>query len=206
MKGKGWDDHYARRARNENWLARSVYKLQEMDERFTLIRRGNRLLDLGCYPGSWSQYGIRKVGQEGNVIGIDLNKPERLSSKNFRFMEGNVLAIDLEQIPKKITPRDLVMSDMAPATTGISTTDISRSMELAERAFEIACAVLKKKGNFLCKIFEGEGIRTFRSKIGSNFQKIQTIRPKAVRKGSREVYIVGLSFHASNVPVSRFKG
>ena len=196
MKAKGWDDHYARRARDEKWLARSVYKLQEMDERFKLIRRGDHLLDLGCYPGSWSQYGVRKVGLEGDVIGIDLKKPDRFSSRNYRFLEGNVLEMDLGQITGEVPSRDLVMSDMAPATTGIAATDTSRSMRLAGRAFEIACAVLKTGGSFLCKIFEGEEIKTFRSEIGNHFQKIQTIRPKAVRKGSREIYIVGLSFHA----------
>ncbi len=195
MKAKGWDDHYARRARDEKWLARSVYKLQEMDERFKLIRRGDRLLDLGCYPGSWSQYGVRKAGPEGNVIGIDLKKPDRFSSGNFRFIEGNVLDMALERITGEVPVRDLVMSDMAPATTGVAATDTSRSMRLGERAFEIARAVLKAGGVFLCKIFEGEEIKAFRSEIGNHFQKVQTIRPKAVRKGSREVYIVGLSFH-----------
>ena len=196
MKGKGWDDYYTRRARDEKWLARSVYKLQEMNERFRLIQRGNRLLDLGCYPGSWSQYGVKKVGREGSVIGIDLQKPDRFSSKNFRFIEGNVLGMEMEQITGEVTPRDLVMSDMAPATTGVSAIDTSRSMELAERAFGIACSLLKKRGHFLCKIFEGEGIKTFRSEIGDHFQKVQMIRPKAIRKRSREVYIVGLSFTA----------
>ncbi len=196
MKSKGWDDHYARRARDEKWLARSVFKLQEMDERFKLIRRGDHLLDLGCYPGSWSQYGVKKVGQEGSIIGIDLKKPDRFSSRNFIYLKRNVLEMDMTQIAGEIPERHLVMSDMAPATTGVAATDISRSMQLAERAYEIACAVLKTGGAFLCKIFEGEEIRAFRSEIGVHFQQIQTIRPKAVRKGSREVYIVGLSFHA----------
>ena len=82
MKESKWDDHYARRARSEKWLARSVYKLQEIDKKFKLIHRGDKLLDLGCYPGSWSQYGIKKVGPKGEVIGIDLTRADRLLSPN----------------------------------------------------------------------------------------------------------------------------
>ena len=140
--------------------------------------------------------GSGKVGPEGDIIGIDLKKPDRFSAGNFRYLGGNVLEMALEKITEEVSMRDLVMSDMAPATTGVAATDTSRSMRLAERAFEIACAVMKTGGSFVCKIFEGEEIKAFRSEIGNHFQKIQTIRPKAVRKGSREIYIVGLSFKA----------
>ena len=80
IKGDRWDDHYARRARDEKWLARSVYKLKEIDRRFKLIRQGYRLLDLGCYPGSWSQYCIKRIGPKGEVVGMDLKSPDRFSA------------------------------------------------------------------------------------------------------------------------------
>ena len=83
MKANRWDDHLTRQARDEKWLARSVYKLQEIDNKYKLIGKGDRLLDLGCYPGSWSQYGIKKVGLEGDVVGIDLKRPNRLFYPNF---------------------------------------------------------------------------------------------------------------------------
>jgi 23S rRNA (uridine2552-2'-O)-methyltransferase len=155
MNANRWDDHYARRARDEKWLARSVYKLKEIDKKFGLIRKGNHVLDLGCYPGSWSQYGIEKVGPKGEVAGIDLSRPVHVSSPRFRFIQTDVLTLDVEWLIRELAPRDVVMSDLAPQTTGIRSTDASRSMELASRALEIALALLKGKGRFVCKIFEG---------------------------------------------------
>ena len=192
MKGNRWDDHYARRARDEKWLARSVYKLQEIDKRFKLIHRGNRLLDLGCCPGSWSQYGIKKVGSGGKVVGIDFAWPDRLSSPNFRFIQSDVLTLETEWLTREIGPVDVVMSDLAPKTTGIRLTDTSRSMALAIRAAEIALALLKKKGRFVCKVFEGEDIKSFRSEVSAHFRQIRLYRPKATRRRSSEVYLVGL--------------
>jgi 23S rRNA (uridine2552-2'-O)-methyltransferase len=192
MKKNRWVDHYARQARDEKWLARSVFKLQEMDKKYRLIRRGDRLLDLGCYPGSWSQYGIKKVGPEGEVVGIDLTPPGRFSSPNFRFIEHDILTIDTDWLTREMKPRDGVISDLAPQTTGIRETDVSRSMLLARRALDIACLLLKKKGNFVCKVFEGEDLKAFRSKFATHFRKTQTFRPRATRKRSREIYLVGL--------------
>ena len=194
MKKNRWDDHYARRAREEKWLARSVYKLQEIDKKFGLIHKGDRLLDLGCHPGSWSQYGIKKVGPRGDVVGIDLNRTDLLSSSNFRFIQGDVLSLDLDRLLREIGPRDAVISDMAPQTTGVRLTDESRSLSLAKRAAEIALVLLKKKGRFVCKVFEGEDLRHFRTEISAHFRNVRVFRPQAVRKGSREVYLVGLGF------------
>ena len=96
MKGNRWDDHYARKARQEQWLARSVYKLQEIDKRFQLIRKGNRILDLGCYPGSWSQFASLKAGPEGEVVGVDLNPPEGFFSWRKFFIEVDSFLKDFE--------------------------------------------------------------------------------------------------------------
>ena len=194
MNRNRWDDYYTRRARDEKWLARSVYKLQEIDEKFKLIQKGGRLLDLGCYPGSWSQYGIKKAGSHGNVVGVDLNFPNRFSSPNFRFIQSDVLTTRLDLLAGEIGPRDLVLSDLAPQTTGIRSTDASRSMLLADRAAEFALVLLKKKGDFVCKVFENEDLTPFKSKLSRHFLKIRLFRPKATRKKSREVYLVGLDF------------
>ena len=194
MTKNRWDDYYARRASDEKWLARSVYKLQEIDKKCGLIRREDQLLDLGCYPGSWSQYGLKKVGPPGEIIGIDLNRPDRLSFPNFRFMQADVLTLDIEWLTKEVSPRDVVMSDLSPQITGIRSTDTSRSMALARRAIEIARALLKRKGHFLCKVLEGEDLKPFRSEVSEHFRRIQLFRPKATRKRSSEIYIVGLEF------------
>ncbi|MBN2125721.1 MAG: RlmE family RNA methyltransferase [Deltaproteobacteria bacterium] len=186
-----WEDHYARRARKERWLARSVYKLEEIDRKYRLLRPGLRILDLGCYPGSWSQYSLKKVGPGGEVVGIDLRAPERLSASNFRFIRADVLALDAERMAREVGERDVLLSDLAPSTTGIAVADASRSLELAERALALGLAVLGTGGGFLCKVFEGEDLSGFRKRMKEHFKRTRTIRPSAVRKGSREVYILG---------------
>lgn len=189
-----WEDHYARKAREENWLARSVYKIEEINRKYKVIRRGDRVLDLGCYPGSWSQYCLREVGPRGDVVGIDLKAPERLSAPNFRCIQSDIFTLDLERLAREIGPRDAVISDMAPQTGGIRAADTGRSMELAGRAFDTALAVLSKEGHLLCKVFEGEDLKTFRDEISKEFELTTLVRPSAVRKGSREIYLLGLRF------------
>jgi 23S rRNA (uridine2552-2'-O)-methyltransferase len=189
-KTNTWEDHYTRRARQERWLARSVYKLEEIDRKVRLIRPGDRVLDLGCYPGSWSQYSVVKVGPKGEVVGVDLKEPDRFSSPRFRFIAADVLSLDVAWLREQVGTRDLVISDLAPATSGISVTDTSRSIELARRALEVALAVLKKGGHFLCKVFEGPDVKAFRTELGEQFARVQTHRPSAVRKASREIYLL----------------
>jgi 23S rRNA (uridine2552-2'-O)-methyltransferase len=192
-KRNTWEDHYTRRAREERWLARSVYKLEEIDKKVHLFRAGDRVLDLGCYPGSWSQYSLMKVGPKGEVVGVDLKKPDRFSSPRFRFIQADVLSLDAAWLKEQVGTRELVISDLAPATSGIAVTDTSRSVELARRALEIALAVLKKGGHFLCKVFEGQEVKAFRTELAEHFARVQTVRPSAVRKASREIYLLAMN-------------
>lgn len=194
MARNKWDDHYARRAKKEKWLARSVYKLQEIDNKYKLIRTGDRILDLGCYPGSWAQYAIKKTGSRGEVVGIDLSEPTRISFPNFRFIRGDVLGLDLEGLARDLETRDLVMSDLAPKTSGIKDADAGRSLALAVRALDIGSALLKEDGHFLCKILEGGDLATFKSGVSNLFRRVKLFRPKATRKRSREVYVIGMHF------------
>jgi 23S rRNA (uridine2552-2'-O)-methyltransferase len=191
-KKNKWEDHYTRRARDEKWGARSVYKLEEIDRRFKLIARGHRLLDLGCYPGSWSQYSLEKVGPRGEVVGVDLREPEDFLAPNFRFIKGDVSTLDIEWLAQEIGFRNTVISDLAPQTTGIKVADTSRSMGLARKAFEISLALLKEKGHFLSKVFEGEDLKGLRDEVKKRFDQMRLIRPSAVRKGSKEIYLLGL--------------
>lgn len=192
MKGNRWDDHFTLRARREQWLARSVYKLEEIDKKNRLIRPGDSILDLGCYPGSWSQYCLKKVGPKGEVVGIDLKKPERFSAPNFKFIQADILAVDIDSLKDEIGSCNGVFSDLAPRTSGIGVTDAARSLRLAEGAFRIALTVLKEGGSFLCKVFEGEDLLVFRKTVLHRFRQGRTVRPAAVRKASREIYLLGM--------------
>ena len=189
-----WSDHYSRRAREEKWLARSVYKLEEIDKKYKLLHKRPLILDLGCYPGSWSQYCIKTIGKSGEVIGIDLKRPNHLSSPIFRFIEADILTSNIEWLANQIGQRDLVLSDIAPKTTGVSVADTSRSMELAQKAFEIALTVLNRNGHFLCKVFEGEELILFKKRFSDYFRYVRLIRPRAIRKRSREIYVLGQEF------------
>jgi 23S rRNA (uridine2552-2'-O)-methyltransferase len=190
-KGNTWQDHYTRRAKDENWLARSVYKLEEIDKKYRLIRPGNRVVDLGCSPGSWSQYCVKQVKMSGRVIGVDLNDKGNFSAPNFIFIQADILALDPDELARTTGEVDLVISDLAPGTTGIRITDEARSLELAKRAFLISATLLKKGGHFLCKIFEGGDFLEFKREISGWFEDIHLSRPLAVRKRSREIYLLG---------------
>ena len=192
--GNRWKDHYTDRAREENWLARSVYKLEEIDKKYRLIRQGSHILDLGCFPGSWTQFCIKRSGQGGKIIGIDLQRPVRVSSPNFRFIKGDILAFDPEAIARDTGKVDMVISDLAPQTTGNKFADTCGSMTLVEKAFAIALVVLKKGGHFVCKVFEGEDFKPFKDKVSQYFDQTRILRPSAVRKRSREVYLIGINF------------
>jgi len=192
--GNRWRDHYTERAREENWLARSVYKLEEIDRRYKIIKPGTRILDLGCYPGSWTQYCLKHVGKKGFIIGIDLKRPDKVQGDNFRFIESDILTINPGDICLEIGKMDIVISDLAPQTTGVPLADVSRSMALAEKALDIAVSVLKRGGSFLCKVFEGEDFKFLKKKTAAFFDETRTLRPSAVRKRSREIYLVGLRF------------
>jgi len=189
-----WDDHFARQARSENWAARSVYKLEEIDLRFKILKQGDRVLDLGCFPGSWSQYALKKVGSPGRVVGVDTRGPLELPYDNFTFIKQDVFDLDPYRLAAESGKVDVVLSDMAPSTTGIRNTDAARSMELALRALEISMKVLSNRGRMVCKAFEGEDIGRLRNMAAAGFRDLRLLRPTATRKRSRELYLIGINF------------
>jgi len=191
MKRNQWEDHYTRLARKERWLARSVYKLQEIDRKFKIFAQGDHVLDLGCYPGSWSQYALGRIRPGGKVLGIDLKVPDHLSESNFRFIQADILALDRESLHQETGCVNVVMSDLAPKTTGAKAVDAARSMELVRKASEIARRLLLPGGNFICKVFEGEDVRDFRVEISRHYKQMRVYRTEATRKRSREIYLIG---------------
>jgi 23S rRNA (uridine2552-2'-O)-methyltransferase len=190
------DDHYAQKARKENFAARSVYKLQEIDAKHKIFRPGDQVLDLGAAPGSWSQYAVTAVGPRGCVLGIDLS-PVAFRAPNFRFVEQDVFTADwpaLFATAGIVPPIDVVISDMAPATTGISVTDHARSLALCQAALETAKQHLRTGGSFICKLFDGEDAPAFREALKRLFRSVHSLRPQAVRKQSREFYLIAQGY------------
>ena len=185
-------DHYFRRAKKEGFLARSVYKLEEVDRRVRLLKPGQRVLDLGCHPGSWLQYCARVVGKRGLVVGVDTRTISMELPPHVHFIQADVLELlpaDLYHISEKF---DVVLSDLAPATTGIRSVDSSRSFVLFERALMLADDLLPPGGHFLGKIFQGSGFDDMVQELRSKFSKVKGIKPRATRGQSKELYLVAM--------------
>jgi 23S rRNA (uridine2552-2'-O)-methyltransferase len=186
-------DAYFKRAKKEGYLARSVYKLKEIDQRYRLFKKGDRVLDLGASPGSWLQYIAQVVGQKGRVLGLDLNPIKWENPPAFvQFWERDVLKWDVNEAKKVADAFDVVVSDMAPATTGIKDVDAFRSFKLANRALEIALALLRPQGHFVCKVLEGGEMKDFLLKCKQQFSFVKVFKPQSSRRESREVFVVAL--------------
>lgn len=188
-------DHYFKKAKQENFAARSVFKLEEINQRLKLIKPGQVILDLGASPGSWSQYCSQKVGENGRVLGVDLS-PINVKLKNAVFIQADLRDLELEKVFEQHgfhPPFDLVISDMAPKTSGIRSADQARSMELCELAFQIADKFLKKDGHFICKLFHSDDFAKLKTDIKRDYQKFEAIKPDSTRKISKEIFLVGVS-------------
>jgi len=197
-KHNPWQDHYARKAREDRYPARSVYKLKEMQQKYRLIRPGDRVLDLGCSPGSWLLYAAELVGKKGHVCGIDL-KPVTVDLPDHVAVhtgdiddylpEDNPGSAEASPIGRSFR---VVLSDMAPSTTGNKHVDGARSHRLSQAALSMAKSRLVTGGSFVCKIFQGEDFREFVEQVRSCFNSHKTYKPRSSRKNSREIYVIGM--------------
>ena len=198
-------DHYFHRAKKEHFLARSVYKLEEIQKRHRLLRPGDRVLDLGAAPGSWMQYAAQVVGPRGRVVGVDMKPFGAGLPENALGIAGDVTdAAFMAELASTHGPFDVVLSDMAPATSGIRVADSARSALLFEAALAVARAVLRPGGHFCAKLFQGAEFHELLSEVKKSFEWTKIMRPEAVRKTSREVYV--LAMRLRRAPESQHQG
>lgn len=191
MARRGQEDAYYHRAKREGYAARSVYKLEELDRRFSLLRKGQKVLDLGCHPGSWLQYISAKVGPGGLVVGVDLKPPAIELGGNARFVQGDMLAISAGELAGLCPVYDLVLSDAAPQTTGIAHADQARSGELAARAFELALSLLRPGGDLVAKVYHGPEAQDLTRRVKQAFKQGKAYKSQVTTSGSREMFLVG---------------
>jgi len=189
------NDVYVQRARQDGYRSRATYKLLEINDKDRLIKPGMTVVDLGAAPGGWSQMAARLVGDKGHVVAMDILPMDGLAGVDFLqgdFREQEVL----EQLLKMIGDQgvDLVISDMAPNISGMGVVDQPRAMYLTELALDMARQVLKPGGDFLVKVFQGEGFDEYMRDVRSSFSKVITRKPKASRPRSREVYLLARGF------------
>ncbi len=196
-------DHYFKKAKKEGYPARSVYKLKEIDERFHIFKPGDLVLDLGCFPGSWLLYAQKVIQPNGKVVGVDL-KPITVSTKAI-FLQKDIFKLKVEKIQNLLKKNNLpdkfnvIISDLAPATSGIKDVDSERSLELIKKAFSFIPPLLKKEGSFVCKAFESNDVHFLAKKVSSLFKFFKMFRPKATRKRSKEVFVVLSGWRDSNL-------
>jgi 23S rRNA (uridine2552-2'-O)-methyltransferase len=186
------NDILAQKARKENFRARSVYKLQELDAKYHLIQPGMHVLDVAAAPGSWMQYTVKKLGPNGHVLGLDLQEIEAIA--------GNVTTVVCDisndnEIEKALADLgwvnvDLVLSDIAPSTTGISELDHGRSIDLNTIIYKAAKKFLKPGGRVVMKVFEGSTFQDFIKELRRNFKKVVVTKAKASRDRSKELYVI----------------
>jgi len=190
-------DHFSRKAKQEGYAARSVYKLAEIDKKHRLFRSGQRVLDLGCAPGSWLKYIARKVGGKGRAGGIDRTYVTPMGH-NVSTMAGDIFETPISTLLELADgPYDVITSDMAPDTTGDRFTDHVRSVELCRRAFEVSRTLLSPGGAFVCKIFEGGDVQDFVKDLRAEFGSIKRVKPKSTRSQSVEFFLVALDKKAA---------
>ncbi|MBS0510971.1 MAG: RlmE family RNA methyltransferase [Proteobacteria bacterium] len=186
------NDPYVQRAQADGYRARAAYKLLEIDDRDRLLRQGAVVVDLGAAPGSWCQVAVKRCGPSGRVFALDLLPVEPISGVDFLlgdFTEDEVLA----ELERRLAGArvDAVLSDMAPNLSGVATVDQARSIHLCELALDFAAQHLKPSGQFVVKVFQGEGFMEFRKAMEAVFNSVQVRKPKASRDRSAEVYLLG---------------
>jgi 23S rRNA (uridine2552-2'-O)-methyltransferase len=198
---KGWmqehvNDEYVKRAQRDGYRARAAYKLIEIDDKDHLIKPGMTIVDLGSTPGSWSQVAVQRLKGQGKVIALDILEMQGIGGVDFIQGDFREQAV-LEQLEHKLDGKlvDLVIADMAPNISGISSVDQANAAYLTELALEFSLKWLKPGGNFLVKVFVGSGFDEIVRNMRQGFDKVATRKPKASRDRSSEVYLLGLKRH-----------
>ena len=185
-------EHFYKQAKKEGYRSRAAYKLKQINKKYNIIKKGDVVVDLGAAPGGWSQVAKEAV-DNGFVFGVDLEAIEPI--EGVEFVRGDLTKKDVvENITSIVKKADVVISDMSPNISGAYSVDHARSVYLGESALSFAEKILKRNGNFVVKIFEGELFKEYFEKVKNRFDYVKVCRPGATRKTSSEVYIIGKGF------------
>lgn len=202
--GRRWQrerkrEHFYRLAKLQNYRSRASFKLKQLNQRYGLLRRGDVVVDLGAAPGGWMQVALEEVGEEGFVLGVDVQRIEKFPQKNVATLVADITSPTVREKIREMLPRpaDAVISDASPSISGVWDLDQARSVELVKAALEIAEAVLAPGGNFLAKVFQGAMMADFLELVRKRFDFVKVSKPLASRKGSAEVYVIAKGFRKS---------
>ena len=194
------NDPYYKRAKQEDYRSRASYKLKQLDKKFKIIKEGNTVVDLGAAPGGWSQVALEKVGEEGMVVGVDLNRFKKFHEENYYGMRGDFTTPEVQEKIMKIIggKAKVVMSDASPSLSGIKNIDQLRSIDLTNAVIGIADNILEEKGNLVMKVFQGPEYKQMLDSLKGKYRQVKTTKPPSSRKKSSEMYVVGLGFKPKN--------
>lgn len=201
MSNRSRPDFYSQKAKKEGYMARSVYKLEEIQNKNKLITPGDKVLDVGASPGSWSQYALKLLKGKGQLVGADLKPLGNFKQKNqIHFIQGDVFSDEISGGLAEFAPFDVIISDAAPSTTGNRLVDSRRSYNLVELIINFAHKWLKEDGNFCVKVFTGGDEQELFDLMSTHYEKVKRLKPKAVRNESFETYFIGLGHKAPSQP------
>ncbi len=187
-----FDDHWVRQAQVAGWRSRAAFKLLEIDDKDRLLKPGSIVVDLGAAPGGWSQVAGKRVGDAGQVVALDMLSMPAIPGVT--FLQGDFRETDvLEQLEQALNGQavDVVLSDMAPNISGMKAVDQPRAMYLAELALDFAVQHLRPGGDWLCKVFQGEGFDNLLQLARGEFSSVVSRKPRASRPRSKEIYLLG---------------
>jgi 23S rRNA (uridine2552-2'-O)-methyltransferase len=191
-------DHYYKQAKKERYRSRAAYKLIQINEELSVIGEGDKVVDLGCAPGGWSQVALGLVGDSGKVVGVDLKNIAPIDG--LVFVRGDVTRPEVvDMIKNEIVQADTIISDMSPRLSGNRSYDQARFLELCDISLNLANSLLRNKGNLVAKIFQGHLSDEFVERVKGRFSFVRIFRPKASSTKSAEVYVVGKDFSAPRV-------
>jgi len=190
-------DRYYKKAKQEGYRSRAAYKLLELQQRYRLLRPGDKVVDLGAAPGGWLQVAARAVGPKGKVIGVDLQEIEPFPERNIALLRGDARVSEVQATAKELLdgPADAVISDMAPKLSGIRDADMARAVELNRLALSVAVQLLRPGGALLIKSFMNNDLHEFSAALKQHFSEVQRTKPEATRQGSSEFYFFARGFN-----------
>ena len=183
-------DSYYKKAKQEGYRSRAAYKLLELQQRYRLLKPGDAVVDLGAAPGGWLQVAAKTVGQNGKIIGVDLQTIEPFRERNIILLQGDMARNEIQEQIKAVLngPADCVLSDLAPKLSGIRDADMARCLELNQAALDVAIQLLRPSGSLLIKSFIGNDLHGFTAELKKYFSAVQRTKPDATRQGSSEFY------------------
>lgn len=192
------NDYYAKKAKKDKYPARSVYKLEEVQQKYKFLSRGDSVLDLGCYPGSWSLFASEVVGPKGIVVGVDLQQADqspRPDGAPIHWLCQDIMDPQMIVEVRRYRPAFRVLiSDLAPKTTGNRWSDAQHSLILVRKTLSLAEELLLNKGHYICKVFQGEDFPEFVDRMKERFALVKVLKPRSSRTESREVFVLGMEY------------